>query len=368
LGRADPGFRAAGVLTAEIALPRLEYDSYAATQRFWDRLVERIAALPGVSAAAMVTSLPLVPQDAFHDLAIDLEDRPEETRAAISVYHATPGYFAALGIPVVAGKGLQRADFLAVERPVLLSAAAARKLFPGRSAVGRRIRRSVTGEADQPWATVAGVVGDVPRERIGGAPAEIVYLPLLDEAADSGLTPAYGALVVRANVPAASLAPAVREALRDLDPHLPLANVRPLGSIVAESASRTTLVTVLLSAAAVAALALGTLGLYGVLSFTVNRRAREFSIRLALGAGQRDVRRMVLRESVGLAAGGITIGLVTTLLLTRFLRGLLYGVSPSDPLAVASMAALVLVVSLLAGWVPARRAVRADPVTVLRGE
>ncbi len=315
----------------------------------------------------MVSGLPLVPQAAFHDLAIDVEDRPHESRRALSVYHASPSYFAAMRIPVVAGAGIGAAG--EVERPVLLSAAAARRLFPGRSAVGQRIRRSVgAADGEQPWATVAGVVGDVPRERIGGAPAEIVYLPTLSAAADPGLRPSYGTLVVRGRVPPATLAPAVRQVVRELDPHLPLAAVRSMEEVVTRSSARTAFVTLLLSVAAAAALALGTVGLYGVVSYAARRRTREMGIRVALGARGADIRRVVLRESAGLAAAGIAVGVVTTLATTRFLRSLLYEVSPHDPLPFAAMAVLVLLVSLAAGWLPARRAAAVDPARVLREE
>jgi predicted permease len=366
--RADPGFAAAGVLTAEIALPRTGYGTYAETERFWETLLQRVRALPGVTAAGMVSALPLVPQPAYHDLAIDVEERPGETRAALSVYHATPSYFGAMGIPLAAGRGLRRADLLDVERPVLLSAAAARRLFPRGDALGKRIRRSVAGDDEAPWATVVGVVTDVPRERIGGAAAEIVYLPVLAAPTDPGLRPFYGALVVRGSAPAATLAPAVRGVLRALDPHLPLANVRPLGTIVAASAAHTSFVMLLLGCAAIAALALGTVGLYSVLAYSVQRRTREFGIRLALGAARGEVRRMVLRESMTLVGGGVCAGTITALLLAQLLRSLLYGVGPNDPLVLAAMAGLVLLVSLLAGWLPARRAVGVDPASALRGE
>jgi len=366
LRQADLGFQPAGVLTAELALPRSSYGTYEATRQFWDALVDRVSALPGVEGAGMVSGLPLVPQSAFHDLALDVEDRPQETRRAMSVYHATPGYFAAIRLPIVEGQAIRSG--LGVERPVLLSAAAARRLFPGRSAVGKRIRRSVGDGTDQPWATVAGIVANVPREHVGGDPAEIVYLPTLAEPVDPGLRPSYGSLVVRTRLPPASLVPALRQAVRDLDPHVPLAAVRTMDEVVARSASRTSFVMVLLGVAAALALALGTVGLYGVISYAVKRRTRELGIRVALGARQADIRNVVLGESAGLAAGGIAAGIVTTLASTRFLRGLLYEVSPGDPLVFTGMVALVLAVSLLAGWVPARRAVRVDPVTALRQE
>ncbi len=367
LTRADAGFRSAGVLTADLALPRTAYGTYQETRRFWEALSQRVAALPGVDAVGMASSLPLVPQGAFHDLAVEVEDRPHETRRAVSVYHATPGYFAAMGVPVVRGRGPEAAG--EVERPVWLSTAAARRLFPGRDAVGRRIRRGVAAAGEEPpWATVAGVVGDVPRERVGGEPAEIVYLPVLAAAVDPDLRPSYGTLVVRTSLPPDALAPALRAVVRELDPHLPLAAMRTMEEVVARSASRTVFVMVVLGVAALAALALGTVGLYGVISYTVRRRTHEVGIRVALGARGADIRNVVLGESAALALGGIAAGIVAALAVTRFLRGLLYEVGPGDPLVLGTVAALVLAVSLVAGWLPARRAARIDPLTALREE
>jgi putative ABC transport system permease protein len=362
---ADPGFAAAGVLTAELALPRRAYPDHAATRRFWDELVERVEALPGVESAGMATSLPLVPQDAFHDYAIDVEDRPGESRGAMSVYHASLGWFATMRMPLVAGRGITASA--EGERSILLSAAAAQRLFPGRSPLGKRLRRSAGGP-DQPWMTVVGVVGDVPRERVGGEAAEVLYLPLVAEPADLGQWPSYGTLAVRANVPPAALGPAIRQVVRDLDPHLPLAAMRTMEEVVAASAARPRFVMLLLGVAAVAALALGAVGLYGVVAYTVERRTREVGIRLALGAHASAVRNDVLRETAALAIGGIAAGSLTALASTRFLRGLLYEVSPTDPVVLLTVAALVLAVALCAGWLPARRAVRIDPMTALRRE
>ncbi|HVS03326.1 MAG TPA: ADOP family duplicated permease, partial [Thermoanaerobaculia bacterium] len=367
LTRADPGFEAVSLLTAEIALPRAGYEDYAAARRLWEALVERVEALPGVAGAAAAGGIPLVPQPAFHDLAIDVEGRPGEPRAAVTVHHVTPGYFAVMGIPLVAGQGV-RSSGAPAERPVLLSAAAARRLFPGQQAVGKRIRRSVSAGADSPWATVAGVVGDVPREHVGGEPAEIVYLPILDEAVDPGLRPSYGTLVVRTEGSPSPLAPAIREVVRALDPDLPLASVQTMERVVAASMARTTFTLLLLGLSGAAALFLGVVGLYGVISYSVSRRTHELGIRVALGAGAGDVRRVVLREGISLACYGVAVGSVTTLGLTRFLGGLLFEVTPTDPLSYAAMAALLLLVAGLASSLPAWRAARVDPIAALRME
>jgi hypothetical protein len=279
------------------------------------------------------------------------------------MYHVSPGYFEAMRIPVLEGEGIA-SGVATVERPVLLSAAAAQRLFPSEPAVGKRLRRGK--RAGQTWNTVAAVVGNVPKQNIGGAAAEIVYIPVLEHAVDPGLWPSHGALVVRASVPPATLTPAVRTIVRELDPHLPVANVRTLERIVADSMSRTTFTMLLLIVAASAALFLGAIGLYGVISYVVSRRTHELGIRIALGARGADVRRMVVRESARFALGGVALGLVAALAVTRLLRGLLYQVSPTDPLTFAAMVVLLVGVTLLASWVPARRAAAIEPMRALR--
>jgi putative ABC transport system permease protein len=365
LKRAHPGFNADGVLTAEIAVPRSGYESYDQARRLWDGLLTQVRALPGVEGAAAVSGLPLVPQPAYYDVAFDVAGRPAESRQAITMYHASISYFETMHIPVVEGTGLAAAT-RAVERPVLLSAAAARRLFPGESAVGKRLRRGVGSE--RPWATVAGVVGDVPKQRVGGEPAEIVYVPMLENAVDPGIMPSHSVLVVRASVPPATLTPAVRRIVRELDPHLPVANVRTMERIVADSMARTSFTMLLLIIAAAAALFLGGIGLYGVISYVVSRRTHELGIRIALGARTADVRNLVVREGARFALGGIALGVIAALALTRLLRGLLYQVSPTDPVTLVAMVVLLLGVTLFASWLPARRAAAIEPLRALRTE
>ncbi|MGH7503267.1 MAG: ABC transporter permease [Longimicrobiales bacterium] len=362
LARTDPGFDAAGVLTAEIAMPYSGYEEYADAQRFWHALLERIRALPGVEDAGSVSSLPLVPQPAYYDFALDIEGRPDETRAAVTVYHVTPGYFEAMRIPVVGGQGIPAE--LGAERPVLLSAAAARRLFPGEDPVGQRIRRAVSAEL--PWATVAGVVADVPRQQVGGDAAEIVYMPILENAVDPRMIPGHGTIAVRTSVPPFTLTPAIRRIVRELDPNLPLANIRTMDRIVADSMSRASFTMLLLIVAATAALFLGTIGLYGVISWAVSQRTREIGIRMALGARADDMQRMLLQEGARIAFAGVIAGTAAALALTRFLRVLLFEVSPTDPISFATMGMLLLATALLATWLPARRAARIDPAHALR--
>lgn len=358
---ADLGFDGEGVLTAEIAMPYRGYESYGSAQRFWDELIERVAALPGVEYAGAVSGLPMVPKPAYYDLAIDVEERPAEPYAGVTVYSATLGYFETMHIPVLEGQGINAGGN--TERPVLLSASAARRLFPGGEVVGKRLRRTA---GPGPWMTVIGVVGDVPAERVGGDPAIIVYVPILETPVDPDRIPSQGALVLRASVPPASLTPAVRGIVRTLDPNLPLANVRTMETIVADSMARTTFTLLLLVVASLAALFLGVVGVYGVTAYAVGRRTQEIGLRVALGARPADVQRMVVGETVGLVVAGVGLGALATLGLTRLMRTLLFEVRPTDPVSYGAMALLLLLTGLLASWLPARRAALVDPRQALR--
>jgi predicted permease len=364
LGRADPGFDADDVLTAEIAMSFRGYDTYDRVHALWRDLIERVRALPGVLEAGTVTGVPLVPKPLYYDMALDIESRPDEARAAVTIYHVTPGYFGAMQIPVIEGQSLEQAGS-SVERPVLLSAAAARRLFPGESALGRRIRRASRAN-NHPWTTVVGIVGDVPKQSIGGESAEVVYMPIGELATDPGLFPASGTLVVRTSVPPTSLAAAIRQIVRELDPNLPLASVRTMDSIVAGSIARTSFTMLLLIIAAAAALFLGSVGLYGVISYTVSRRTHEIGIRVALGARGSDMRGMLVREGARIVTGGIIAGIAASLVLTRFLRALLFEVSPNDPVSFGATILVLCSAALLATWVPAQRASRIEPAEALR--
>jgi predicted permease len=361
LQQADMGFDASGVLTAEIAMPYSGYETYAPAESLWRAALERILAIPGVEGVGAVSGLPLIEKPVYYDLAIDVEERPGQLYAGVTVYHVARGYFDAMRIPILEVRDV--AEGASVEAPVILSAAAARRLFPDGSAVGRRLRRTA---GPGPWWTVAGVVGDVPAERIGGEPAEIVYIPVLETAVDPRLIPSQATLVVRASVPPASLAPQIRAIVRELDPNLPLANVRTMDSVVSDAMARTTFTMLLLVVAGATALVLGIVGVYGVTSYVVGRRTQEIGLRVALGAGAPDIERMVLRDGVRTVLAGVAVGVVSALAVGRVLRSLLFGVSETDAASFGAVTLLLLLTAALATWLPARRAARIAPTEALR--
>jgi hypothetical protein len=299
---------------------------------------------------------------AYFDLAIDVEDRLGEPHAGITVYSVSPGYFDAMRIPLLEGEDVADGSS-SVTSPVILSAAAARRLFPAGSPVGRRLRRSA---GPGPWWTVAAVAGDVPKERIGGEAAEIVYVPILETAVDERRIPSQGALVVRATVPPATLAPEVRRIVRELDPNLPVASIRTMDSIVSDSMALTTFMMLLLVVSGATALFLGIVGVYGVTSYAVGRRTQEIGLRVALGARAPDVESMVVREGAAMILAGVAVGLFVALMVGRALGLLLYGVSATDVTSYVAVTLLLVLTGVIATWLPARRAARVDPKEALR--
>jgi putative ABC transport system permease protein len=362
LQRVDPGFDAAGVLTAEIAMPYSGYESYARAERLWSTLLQRVRALPGVESAGAVSGLPLVPKPAYYDVAMDVEERPSDTYAGVTTYHVSPGYFGAMHIPIL--EGWDAEDGLPpVDAPVVLSAAAARRLFPQGSPLGRRVRRTV---GPGPWWTVAAVAGDVPEEHVGADAAEIIYVPMLETPVDPRWIPSQGALVARASVPPTTLAAEIRGIIRELDPHLPIANMRTMDGIVSDSMTRTTFTMLLLVVSGATALVLGVVGVYGVTSYVVGRRTQEIGLRVALGASAHDVERMVFGEGLRTILVGVTAGTIIAAASGQLLRSLLFGVTATDVTTYAAVTVALVLTACIATWLPARRAARVDPTEALR--
>jgi predicted permease len=269
---------------------------------------------------------------------------------------AMPGYFRTMGIP------LRGRDFTADDRPgrprtVIVDEDLARKYWPGEEAIGKRISRD--GSEDS-WMTIVGVVGHVQRDGPAKASEPQVYLPYLQS--PQGMLYA----VVKTSLPPATLAAPMRQAVRSLDANLPVAKQRAVAELLHDSIARQRFSLALIAIFAVAALALASIGLYGIMAYLVAQRTREIGIRVALGGQPGDVRRMVMRESLGIAALGLVIGTVGSLMLSGGLSGFLFEIEPTDPATYASIAALLVVVAALAAFGPARRATRVDPLVALR--
>jgi predicted permease len=359
----QPGFDARGVLTVRVALPDATYREPAAKLRFYARVLEQTEAIPGVQGTAVMDWLPLT--DDHNDSVMQIEDRPLPSGtvpADHALTYVSPGYFQTLKIPLREGRTLDRTSVERVSTDVVVSQAFAERYWRGGSALGKRLRPSLDG----PWFTIIGVVNDVHMTALERPAEELVYFPLMIPEAKDTVVPNGVSLVLRTAGDPAALTPALRRVFRALDPGLPIYGEQPLTAIVAGATARTRFVLLMLGAASVIALAIGMVGLYGVLAYGVTLRRREIGVRMALGATARDVSRMIARSGIALATIGVLTGLLATLLATRFLQRLLYGVSPTDPAALVGSCLVLLVVAALASWLPARRASTIDPMEALR--
>jgi predicted permease len=365
LSNVHPGFQSADLWTFQVYLPEAEYPDATALAAFYFRLHERLASIPGVEAVAAVSSLPLSGSVSgegyiFEDLPHDATKLPP----ILFTKWVSGPYFETLGIPLLEGRLLERADADREAPVVVINQAIANHYWPGESAVGRRLYpdSSPPAEGDQ-WLTVVGVVGDVRDRGLHEQAPELVYYPL--SAVDDLLTiPRRMSFALRGPGQTAVVA-AARQAVRELDPRLPLSRESSLESLVDRSRQLRAFTMYLLIAAAGFALLLGAVGLYGVISYLVGQRGQEIAIRMAVGAHFADIRRLVLREALILGAAGIAVGLVGAAALTRSMGSLLFEVSPLDPLTYLLVPLVLAVVVVLASYVPARRAAAVDPSRAL---
>ena len=376
LHRADPGFDAAGVLAFELNPPARPYLSYAQAAGFHHDLLERLRRIPGVEAADVVLRAPLAPVPAHMMIPVVVDGtstpRSGEVPAAM-LNMATPGYFESMRIPLVEGRTFASGDLQRPAPAIILSHELARTLFPGESAIGRRVRFS--GIPRVPALEVVGVAGGVPGESLAEGAVPAFYLPVLDDlratpavSAPYPFVPREATIVVRASTDPESVLPSARRMVSEVDPRIPIANVRTMERALVDSTARARLTLLLLGVAAGTTLLLGAIGIFGVVSYAVSLRTPEFGIRLALGAGPADVQRLVLRQGAAVAAAGIVLGVAAALALGRVMQTMLYQVAPGDPVVLVATTAVLLVIAIAASWLPARRAAVIDPARALRAE
>ncbi len=369
LHRVSPGIDPHGVLSLRLDLPEAKYTSMEARSRFVVQLLEKVRALPGVQSAGTIDQVPLGGSASRNGHQIeDVPLPPGALPPILASRSVSPGYFETMRIPVREGKVFDRLDPAQEGTEVVVNEAMARRFWSGKSPLGKRLSPGVAGPANTPlWYTIVGVVGDVRDETLEESPTEAVYYPL-QKRGNGGSVPESFYLMVRGAVEPRKLVSPVRDAIWSIDRNLPLSQVRTMEEVISRSMVRTTFTMLLLVIAAAVALLLGTVGIYGVISYVVSQRTREIGVRMALGAGRRDISRLVLRQGFVLAAAGIGLGLVLAFLVTRLLVALLFEVSPTDPPIFASVPALLAAIALLACWVPARRAASVQPLEAIRSE
>jgi predicted permease len=361
LQEVDPGFSAAGVLSFHVGLPAAQYleDRRAP---FFRELGERLAGMPGVEGVGAVSSLPLSGTASWGGIHVEGYTPPDGEAALMSDFRsATPGYFATMEIPLLAGRAFDARDAADAPSVAVVDEQAARRFWPGQDPIGKRFQ---LGDYDpnEPWVTVVGVVGNVKQYALDSEARPALYLP------HAQFSTRILYLVVRTSGDPASLTNSVTATVRSLDPGLPVYDARPMAARVADSLARRRFSMLLLGLFAGVALLLAVVGIYGVTAYTVAQRTREIGIRIALGARPGDVLGLVVRQGAGLTALGVAAGLAAALGLARLLSGMLYGVSAADPLTFAAITALLAGASLAATIVPARRAARVNPVIALKQE
>jgi putative ABC transport system permease protein len=361
----SPGFDTRNVLSTRISLPKSRYPDRASLLRFHDALSLRLAGAPGVTAAGSVSVLPLSNTMSACDFTVDGRDAPPDLSMNTNYRIADAGYFKAMGIPLVTGRLFDDRDRDGAPAVALVSRAFATKLWPGESPIGAHVHID-DNQGDPRPVEIVGVVGDVKQMSLD------VDTPLMLYVCSAQLHPdqvtQYGTSqfwLVRTRVDGAALASVVREAVHAVDPDAPAASLQTMEEYVSTSMAARRFDMRLLVAFAVVALVLAGMGLYGVLANSVSQRRRELGIRMALGAQGRDVLRLVLGEGLRLSATGVILGLVAAFVFTRVLSSMLFGVTATDPLTFGLIAVTQMAVALAACWLPARRATRVDPLTVM---
>lgn len=360
LNSVDSGFDARQVLTASITLAEAKYPRPEQRAQFFERLTERIRALPGVESAGVVTNLPMVSGNKW---PVQIGGRPQapiSEQPQVQGNVITPGYLRALRIPVLRGRDISDTD--RGDRPavILVSESMAKWLWPGRNPIGERLTIGFFPDAVR---QVVGVVKDVKEQGLTEVGTASMYIPLAQLPAPEGTI----VLRTRTALPTA-LGPALTAAVHELDADMPVVDVRPMETVVSESTSDRRVTMYLLAGFALLALVLAAVGIYSVLAYAVRRRIREIGIRMALGAGGRSVLRMVVADAVKPTLVGVGLGLAGALALRNVMATLLFGVRPSDPLTLAAVSAVLLSVAVMASALPAYRATRVDPIVALRDE
>jgi putative ABC transport system permease protein len=358
----DPGFRTTGILSVRTELPFPKYNMTSTRQHYYDKVLSDVRRLPGVTGAAYITALPMAWGGGIFPVQVNGQSEIRTEQNSASMRFVTPGLFSTLGIPLKRGRGISETD--TEDRPyvAVVSESMVRRYWPREEPIGRHFK--FAGQDHE----VIGVVGDIRARGLERTSEPQVYLSYIQDSDDGFTWYAPKDLVIHSSQPPEHLLPAIRQIIHAADPEQPISNIRTMEDVVeGETESRTIQMRVLMIFTGVAILLAG-LGIYGLLAFTVSMRQQEFGIRIALGAGQGDIFQMILSRGALLAIAGLLPGLTLAYIAARLLQSLLAGVRPADALTFSTAAALCLITTLLGSLLPALRAIRTDPTTVMRAE
>ncbi len=360
LQRVDPGFLVDPVTVIALPLPQSKYPDGKRQAAFYTRIADGLRARREVQSAAILFPSPIEGRNASATFTI--EGRPTATRADrpfAGIASVSGDYFRTLGIPLIAGRTFTEQDREPAPAVIAVNTTFARTYFSGLDPIGKRVRFAESGED---WMTIVGIVGDSRNVGLGELPLPLIYLPY------HNFPLPFMAIAVRSTASLGTIASLARAEITAADPDLAVAKVEPMRDVLRDSVAEPRFRTLLLVAFAAMAVILAAVGIYGLISYSVAQRTREIGIRMALGAQARQVMMPVLRQGLVLALTGIAVGLAGSAAAARLLSGFLFGIQPSDPLTYALVSALLLFVTLLASFIPSRRALRVDPLTALRSE
>jgi putative ABC transport system permease protein len=372
LRQVDPGFVPERLLTARVDLGPVRYGANDVKRRFYDDLLERVGTLPGVRSAGLARALPMTGRLDIGDWSFVLEGRaaspPRPTDWHPADWQAvSPGYFETMKIPVLQGRDFAASDRVGATGAIIVNRTLARQVWPEGDAIGQRVMLG-GGGTDSVWRTVVGIVGDVRHRGLAASPRPEMFLPYDQFPAGTGTAPSAMHVVLRTAGDPAAVATALTGAVAGIDPDVPLSGIQPMEVAMGSWAAERRLVMLLVTGFALVALALGSVGIYGVMAHLVAQREREIGVRMALGAVPGQIVGLVVSQSAGLVALGIAVGMLGALAVTRLLTGLLFEVRPTDPLTFVGTVLVLVLAAAGATLVPALRAIRTDPAHALRSD
>jgi len=363
---ANSGFDATHVVTFEVPLPTTKYSDTDRMAQLYQQVAQRLQSISGVQSVGFATVVPLAGPSDGTNIRVPEHPVTDPAQSPTANYlFVSPGYFASIGAPLQRGRDIADGDVLSAMPVTIINSAMAKKFWPGENPIGKQVG---VGMTRIPARTIVGVVADIKQVSLREIPDPTMYVPYTQNEMKTWPSMQAMQYAVRTKADPDSLTGSVREAVHSVDPDLPVANFATLTTLVDTSLIADRFAMLLLSAFGMLALILSAIGMYGVISYSVMQRTAEIGIRIALGARREQILVMVLRQGCRLACAGIAMGLIAALTTTRLMTRFLYGIQPTDPMTFAAVSLLLMAVALLACYVPARKAMKVDPMIALRYE